>query len=629
MSKTFLKDDIRKAQSFQEIADILNNIDMFSLSSLEIQFVCRRFGELKVNNELRVAYLGNFTLEPLDKFVKVFAARDGLITTEYIGAYDQYVFEVMDEKSMLNKFNPHVILLFLSLKKLLPEAFYSFGSLSNERRRDCISEITSIVSVWAEHARKNTQATVLLSNFVRPDYLHAGIFDLKQNFGETEFYACLNLEFMKTFRDDPRIFLVDTEKLAARYGKRHVSDNRLYYLAKKEWNDKFMPFLAEEIVRFFKAMQNLTRKCLVLDLDNTLWGGIVGEDGPLGVKVGQDDPEGEAYYDFQRKIRSLKDRGILLGICSKNNFDDVKEVFDQREDMPLKFSDFSAKEINWSNKHENLIKIAQALNIGTDSIVFVDDNPAECQLVKKMLPEVKTIHLSDDPSSFVGIIDSLSDFEKILITHEDSKKSLQYEQNVRRHERMREIGDIRSYLESLDTKIVIRKAQIEDLPRVHQLFTKTNQFNVTTIRYSMGEVEKFFREKQFDLSVVEARDQFGVFGTIGLFLIEIESHRKLRIDSIILSCRAMGRGIEIAIMNFIKDVYLSCSTEQNTCIEGLYLLTKKNKPVECYFDEQGFVCDGKMQNGSKKYYLYKKNNKQVDCGWIRVLSKEEYDGREN
>ncbi len=622
-----LKAAVKKCEDRESVVQALGASDFYGLKPSAMQFLSRQINRFQDENAGRIAYLGNFTIEPLNDYVKVMAFKENFMISEYIGGYNQYFPEIMDKYSALNAFDPHIILLALSIRKLAPEIYYSFSSLSTEAKKDHLDIIVSTISDWAEKAKENSNASILICNFTRPDYPGAGIADMKQQYSEYEFYFDLNIELLQRFRNDPRVFIFDLERLSARFGRNKIMDQKMYYLAKMEWSEKFLPFIADEMIRFIKAFRSMTRKCLVLDLDNTLWGGVLGEEGPMGVRVGHDDSEAEAYYDFQRRIISLKERGILLAVCSKNNLEDVQELFEKRKDMPLKIDDFAAMEVNWENKNENIQKIAETLNLGTDSIVFIDDNPAECRLVEMMMPEVKTVCLSGDPAGHVGTIDALMEFEKAIITNEDSEKTGQYRQNARRNEHMQKIGDIETYLRSLKTEIVIRSANDDDLTRVHQLFNKTNQFNVTTRRYSQGEIEEYFNQKHYDLSVVEARDQFGVIGTIGLYIVEIESVKKIRIDSFILSCRAMGRGIESAMMNSIKSKYIINGSADGTEIRSEYIPTQKNRPVKTFFEQQGFSVIEKKEGGETLYIMESKKAELINCDWICVMTKEKYDGR--
>ena len=298
----------------------------------------------------------------------------------------------------------------------------SFAALSPAERRDLKEDVAAHVESWALAALERTPATLLVANFPVPAQPAFGVADLNAEYGETEFFLDLNLDLLRRFKGHPRVQIFDLDRLASRFGKDRVLDRRMYYLAKMEWSPAFLGCVAAELVRHARAARAQGRKCLVLDLDNTLWGGVVGEDGPAGVKIGPGDPEGEAFLDFHHRLKALQAQGVLLAVCSKNNPGDVAELFDSRPEIPLRLADFAAVEISWEPKHEGLKKIAAALDLGTDSLVFVDDNPAEMSLIQQMLPEVKTVLLPPDPAEYAAVIDRLTDFERTAVlegTEED------------------------------------------------------------------------------------------------------------------------------------------------------------------------------------------------------------------
>ena len=569
--------------------------------------------------DVKLAILANFTLDLLPRYVDVHCAREGLRASFYVGKFGQYVQEVLDEGSELARFQPDVVLLALSLRLLQPERMAAFSSMPAEERRNFCEEVVSHLESWAERAVEKLPATLLIGNFPAPAYPLAGVADAKSEYGETELYLEINLELLRRFKGNPRVRLFDLERLASRYGKDRVLDPKMYYLAKMEWSPGFLPTVAAEMVRQIKAVRGLGKKCLVLDLDNTLWGGVVGEDGPSGIKIGTGDPEAEAFLEFHHKLKALQDRGVLLAVCSKNNRADVVEVFDSRPEMPLKLADFAAAEICWDPKHQGLRKIAEALNIGTDSLVFVDDNPAEISLVQQMMPEVKAVLLPPDPAEFAGLIERMNDFEKPEILEEDRRKADQYRENRQRQELQAATGDLGSYLASLRTELEVHLARREDLPRVHQLFTKTNQFNLTTERYSLAEVERFATSPACELWVARARDRFGDFGTIAVVLLK-KVGRMATIDSFLMSCRAMGRGIETAIMNHVKQRLVQ--DRSGLELRGRYLPTAKNKPVETFYDEQGFRLLESSSSGEKLYGLRRDEVRLQPCDWIRVTHDE-------
>ncbi|NET43248.1 HAD family hydrolase [Okeania sp. SIO2B3] len=613
-----LKQLLKHTNSLEELVNLVKQVDFSEIKSTEISLIDKSIKKLSQKPEFKIAYLGNYTIEPLPSYVNAFSVSEGIIAEEYIGSYQQYFQELLNPNSPLINYNPDLIYLDISLRELQPKIYYEYSSLSLDERKNSLNFIISHISDWLKVALNQTSANILISNFLQPNFYQTGIADLNQEYGESEFYLELNLALLCLLKKESRVHLFDIERLASRFGKEQVHNPKMYYIAKMEWRENFLPTIARELIRYIKAIKGYTKKCLVLDLDNTLWGGVVGEEGVMGIKIGQGDPVSEAFLEFQRKIKTVKDRGILLAICSKNNINDALEAFEKRPEMPLKKSDFSAMEINWEPKHKNLQKIASTLNIGTDSLVFIDDNPAECSLVTQMMPEVKTILLPSDPATYSELLEQLNEFEKVQILQDDLSKATQYIQNKQREEHKQQIGDMASYLESLGTEIKIWEATEEDLPRVHQLFSKTNQFNLTTIRYSMAEVEKFFQDSNYDLTVISAHDNFGEIGTIALYLLDLREKPYLLIDSLIMSCRAMGRGIETAIVNHLKTKYLTNHPEIQ--LSATYIPTKKNKPVVDFFEQQGFEVVKKEETGTKKYILKSESAKLIDSSWIKIIA---------
>jgi FkbH-like protein len=597
----------------------LGPVDLEKLPANDVSLLSRSLQKRGGPADVKLAYLSNFTLDLLPRWVDVHFAREGLSAAHHLGGFGQYVQEVLGEGSGLARFQPDLVLLALSLRLLRPEAWASFASLSAAERRDLREDVVSHVESWALSALERVPATLLIANFPLPSQPSFGIADLNAEYGETEFHLDLNLDLLRRFKGLPRVQVFDAERLASRFGKERLVDRRMYYLAKMEWSPAFLGCVAGELVRHARAAQGRARKCLVLDLDNTLWGGVVGEDGPAGVKIGSGDPEGEAFLDLQVRLKALQAQGVLLAVCSKNNPGDVHELFESRPEMPLKLSDFAAVEISWEPKHEGLKKIAAALNLGTDSLVFMDDNPAETSLIAQMLPEVKTVLLPPDPAEYAALVERMTDFERTAVLEEDARKTSQYRENRRRQELQAAAGDLATYLASLRTELAIGRARRDDLPRVHQLFTKTNQFNLTTQRYTPAEVERFIGSPICELWVARARDRFGELGTIGAILLKRDG-RVVYVDSFLMSCRAMGRGIETALMNHLKHRLLD--EPGHLELRGRYVPTAKNKPVETFYEDQGFRLLEHRENGEKLYVLRRPEARMKPCDWIEAVRDE-------
>ena len=443
---------VKRAARAEDIMAALTNTDVRGLTGREVTVVSRQIEKLRQRADLRIAYLGSHTIEPLPQYVSVAAAARGLLVAGHVGEFNQYYQDILGGAPELEAFDPQLIFLTLSLRELAPQVYYDLSSLGAAEKQAARESIVGHVVDWVNQAIKATNASLLITNFAAPAARQAGIADLHQGDGEAAFYLRLNLELLERLAGNPRAYLFDMEGVVGRYGKTRAFSPRMYHLAKMPWQEGLLPHLADELLRYVQAHVGGTKKCLVLDLDNTLWGGVIGEEGPEGIEIGPGGAAAEAFLDFQRAIAMLKSRGIMLAINSKNNEEDVREVFRLRSDMPLKMEDFSALRINWQNKHDNLVAIAEELNIGIDSLVFVDDNPAECTLIEEMLPAVKVVRLPADPADYAEALLGLMEFEKLSITAEDRARTRQYQEQRQRSEHREAVGDLDAYLAGLQDR---------------------------------------------------------------------------------------------------------------------------------------------------------------------------------
>jgi FkbH-like protein len=591
-------------------------VEIEKLTATDVSLLSRTLQARPDEPDVRLAYLANFTLDLLPRWVDLGFAREGLRAAHYVGESGQCVREVLEEGG-LSAFAPHLVLLALSLRRLRPEAWTAFPTLPAAERRELREDVVSHVESWALAAAERTPATLLVANFPVPFQPAFGVADLNEEYGETEFFLDLNLDLLRRFKGHSRIQVFDLDRLAARFGKERLVDRKMRLLAGMDWSPAFLGCVAGELARHVRAVRGPVRKALVLDLDNTLWGGIVGEDGPSGVKVGPGDPDGEAFLNFQHRLKALQARGVLLAVCSRNNPGDVEELFASRPEMPLKLDDFTALEISWLPRHEGLKRVAAALGLALDALVFLDDNPAEVSLVQQMLPAVKAVLLPPDPVEYAAALDRLTDFERTAVLPADARRTERYLENRQRDElRTAAGGDLGAYLASLRTEIAISRAKRDDLPRIHQLFLKTNQFNLTTPRYTPAEIERFIGSPVCELWVVRGRDRFGDLGTIGAVLLRRDG-RVVYVDSLLLSCRALGRGIETAVMNHVKHRLID--EPGHLELRGRFLPTGKNKPVETFYEDHGFRLLERRENGEKLYLLRRFEARPAPCEWIEVV----------
>ncbi len=588
------------------------------LSVAQVEKAYRRIRAAPDDAEVKVAWLANHTIEPAVRNAAVAALLRDVVVADYIGPFDQYFQAILDETSELAQFSPQVIVLWLSLRALAPELVEGGAGRSEDIRRQQADDVLERLAQWIAAARERTNATLLIANFPRPPLSPFGIADARSTAGDAALYAMLNGRLAETYRADPRVMVLDVDHAISRAGSASGWNPRMYRLAKIEWDGAAANTAGELFARAIRTLVRPPRKCLAIDLDNTLWGGVVGEDGPRGIRVAEGDPVGESFLAFQRALLDLKARGVLLAVCSKNNPEDVEEAFASQR-MPLALDDFAAIRINWTNKPENLRDIARELNIGIDSLALVDDSPAECELVRQLLPEVCTIQLPGDPAEFADYLLSQWDFDKLVVTVEDARKTEQYRENTARESMRASAGDLSAFLKGLGTRLRIAPAGQDNLLRLHQLLSKTNQFNVTTKRYTPSEVEEFAESSEWRFEYVHAEDNFGDLGIIGLYLLFVGGDEP-EVDSFLLSCRAMGRGIESAMCNRLK--HIAFDELAAPALRAHFVPTRKNKPAVDFYDSQGFSILSEEPDGSKIYRLQRELSRETPCPGLESVDVE-------
>ena len=392
----------------------------------------------------------------------------------------------------------------------------------------------------------------------------------------------------------PNMKVIDFCEFTRQYAVMEIIDWKFYFISQMVLN----PRLAKDFKTWFsRKMDGISlkrKKCLVLDLDNTLWGGVLGEESIEGIQIGGDYP-GKAFLYFQEALLELSKSGVILTVCSKNNEQDVLDAWDKNPFIVLTKEHFATYRINWSDKVTNIKEMAEELNIGMDSMVFVDDNPTERELVRQMLPEVTVPEFPDQPYELPAFFEKMvNDYFKVYsITEEDRKKTLQYQANASRAREQRSYGDFTGFLKSLDLQMIIEQANDFNIPRIAQMTQKTNQFNLTTHRYTDADIRLHLSEgwKIWCLSVA---DKFGDNGITGCVMVNGSV-----IDTLLLSCRILGKGIEYA---FLKRVIKMLTNQGVRKISASYIPTTKNAQVAEFYDNCGFSLVSE-ENGTKKYVL--------------------------
>jgi len=537
--------------------------------------------------KIRVGILGSFTLNGLEETIRVKCAGKKIQCTTHVAGYNQYNQEILNHDSKLYKFSPDITFLIMDTRDVLGEFFFNPYSISADERKQFVkSKSNEVVNLVKKFAKK-ANSKLILSNFAIPTYSPYEINETKQEFGLQDMVISLNHNIKNNLRSEPEIYLYDLNSFVMKFGENNVFDYKQFFYGDLKIALDHIPYLAEEFMGYINAVLGLNKKCIVLDLDNTLWGGVIGEDGFNGIKLG-DGPVGRAYVEFQRHILALNQRGIILAINSKNNFDDAIEVIRKHPSMILKEDNFASFKINWNDKVLNIKEIANELNIGLDSMVFFDDDPINRDYMRSVLPQVLTVELSD-PSNYSKILKSINDFQVLNITNEDTKRSKMYLEQRDRITFQKQVGDLQDFLKQLNISVKIKKADEYTIPRISQLTLKTNQFNLTTRRYQEEDIRKFVDLKNKIVECAQIQDKFGDSGITAVYIIDKDNNQEWIIDTFLLSCRVMGRGVEEALLGKIIE---RAKIEGIKKIKAQYIQTKKNKPAENFLSDFGFIKDG-------------------------------------
>lgn len=563
----------------QEIAALLGGLGS-SPGYAEIQRVGNRLLKIQPPQEVsgsklvRVALASSFTIDPMAAALAVECFRTGLWPVIKVDGFNQFLPHILDSESDLFKFRPEIVFLAAELNSLVPD-------LEGKTDSSLVDEAGSQLNRLISEFRRNSSALLVIHNFsTRQKFPFAIVRDERL----TRSIRAVNNWLADQFATDPQVKVLDFESLCAYHGMSRVTNPLLHYLGGMEISETFLPVLAKQYLAFIRGLKGLVSKCLVLDLDGTLWGGVVGEEGAAGVHLARYGP-GSEYRDFQAAILALHERGVILAINSKNNPDDALEVLRNHPDMLLREQHFASIRINWDDKVSNLLSIAEEINIGLDSLVFVDDSPTERQWVSHELPEVKVFDLPADPKVYARALAECTEFEALSNTREDQIRAASYVSARERRELQAKAGSFENFLASLKTVLSIRIATPEDFARVGQLTRKTNQFNMTTRRYTDAAIYELGTQEDSRIYVLNVRDVFGEYGLVGVMIFRAgqEAHK---IDVLLMSCRVLGRGIERV---FVANVLHKLKEEGIAEILAEYIPSSKNGIAASFYENLGFV----------------------------------------
>jgi FkbH-like protein len=536
----------------------------------------------------RLAVLGDSATQFLVKAIRGYGYEEGINFEIFEADFDQLNHQILDTDSELYRSNPEFVVLYLSSEKL----WATFAAIEPQAKSSFATRVVQQIQSWWETLAKQSTAKVIQFNFVEISDGVFGHFATKTACSFPYQIKKLNCELMALAQRYKNVFVADVASLSSRVGYVNAHDPRLYAIAKVAFALDFLPLVAKAVTDIVRAISGSLRKCLILDLDNTLWGGVIGDDGMENIEIGELGM-GHAFDGLQRWAKELKNRGIILAVCSKNDENVAKKPFHDHPDMILRLEDIAVFVANWNNKVDNIRHIQQVLNIGFDSMVFVDDNPFERNLVRELLPAVTVPELPEDPALFVSHLSSLNLFETASFSEEDLQRTRQYQEEIARTGFRESFTSIDDYLKSLQMLSVVKAFDPFSAPRVAQLTQRSNQFNLRTIRYTEADIERVMGSDHFMTQAFHLQDKFGDHGLIGLIILQKRPNQTAFIDTWIMSCRVLKRGMEEFIVNRMVALARRQGIQR---LIGEYLPTGKNHMVKDLYSQMGFAPqDGKWE----------------------------------
>lgn len=551
--------------------------------------LCRAAKHYKPGKDARsIVIIGDCATQHLATALRGMAALNRLEIIVTDTDYNQVDAQILDKGSELYDAKPDEVIICLCVEKLYGEFCHTPPDMRAGFAKSYADRLRGLRKVLAS----NCGARIIQFTFADMDDGVFGSFSQKVEASFPVQLSRLNSMLKDDALVETNLLIFDVNTIQNEIGRKNFHDDKLYYIAKLPFSHEAMAYIVQGIGGILNAAEGRIKKCIVLDLDNTLWGGIIGDDGIGGIEIGEIGL-GQAFTEFQLWLKELSRRGILLAVCSKNDEDNAKEPFLKHPDMVLRLEDFAVFVANWGDKASNIRYIQSILNIGMDSIVFIDDNPFERDAVQSLIPEITVPEMPEDPAEYVSFLRGLNLFETLSYSAGDSERTEQYRQKVKSIELQAAYGSYDDYLESLCMEASVSGFKPFSFPRIAQLTQRSNQFNFRTGRYSESDIERLENEDEVITLQFELKDKHTDHGLISLVIMDKCPDGKLFIREWLMSCRVLKRGME----EFVADTIVRTAAKNGfERIEGEYLKTAKNAMVSQLPSKLGFV-----QNGDKFY----------------------------
>lgn len=531
--------------------------------------------------ELKVALLGDTATQLLAMAIRGTGVDHGYNINLFESEYNQVERQVLDPTSDLHRFDANYTVVFQSSHKLMET--YSLSPVS-EWNQLCEQRIAFVRDLC-----ETNQGKIIYFNYPEIDDTVFGQYANRTDLSFTWQIRYLNYELMRLTQECSNLYICDIASLQNKYGRDWMFDSSVYVSTEMVLSIDALPYVASRVLDIICSIEGRFKKCLILDLDNTMWGGVVGDDGWEGIQVGHGLGIGKAFTEFQQWIRKLKNRGIIIAVCSKNDEDKAKEPFEKNPEMVLKLDDIAVFVANWENKADNIRLIQQILNIGFDSMVFLDDNPFERNMVRENIPDICVPELPEDPGDYLEYLYSLNLFETAAYSSLDKDRTKQYQTEAKRVQAAQHFTNEADFLKSLNMVSVVEGFTSFNTPRVAQLSQRSNQFNLRTVRYTDNEIADLGISDCHACFSFTLEDKFGDNGLICVVILEKRDKEALFINSWFMSCRVLKRGMEDFTLNTIVDWARQNGFKR---LVGEYIPTRKNGMVKEHYLSLGFQKTG-------------------------------------
>ena len=591
--------------------------------SATASFIASRIDQIRDQLALvkfKLAILRSFTVEPIVLLLRTEAFVYGIDLEVHVGEFNTYVQDIIDANSFLYRFAPTAVVLAVRVEEAAPDLASGFADLAPDAARQAAERVVHTFEQSVSVFRQHSQAALIVHSLAPPSDPSLGVLDGQSEVGQSGLIRKINAELRRVAESFRGVYILDYESLVARHGSQRWHDERKWLMARLPISADHLLPMAREWMRFLVPLTGRTAKAMVVDLDNTLWGGVIGEDGATGIKIGPEYP-GAAYQALHRALLDLSCRGVLLAICSKNNLDDAMEALEKHPGMLLRPKHFAALRINWTDKAQNLREIAQELNIGVESLAFLDDNPFEREQVRSVLPEVIVIDLPKNPLEYAAAVRDCPVFERLTLSAEDQQRTAMYAEQRQRTHVEQTFQSKEDFFRFLEQEAELEAVSDLTLARVAQLTQKTNQFNLTTRRYTEQQIAEMAKRPDWHIFSIRVKDRFGDHGLVGVAIAH-DLGEQCEVDTFLLSCRVIGRTVETALL-----AHIARSAAERGCkrLVGRFLPTRKNAPARDFYEQHGF--QRQEGNGTGSLWALDLNNSPLRSPeWIKL---KVHDGGKN